>query len=83
MNICIATYITDKVSATTELRVAEFTFKRDRYNVVFTFEIIFQLVDHFSIFHKRNSIKINLVVNPKLDVLPVFVCKKYTASKGC
>lgn len=43
-------------------------------NKYFTSQVIFQLVDHFSIFHKGNSIEINLVVHSKLNIFPVFVC---------
>ena len=44
-------------------------------NICFTnFEVIFLLMDHFSIFHKGNNIEINLVVHSELDIFPVFVC---------
>ena len=46
-----------------------------------TFEIVFQLMNHPSILYKWDSIEINLIVHPKLDIFPVFICEMHAYDK--
>jgi hypothetical protein len=45
-----------------------------KVGLIITSQIILQFMDNLSIFHKRNSIVINLVVHTKLNIIPILVC---------